>query len=498
MLQIKTNININKGYKQINNLAEYIIEKIKPIDFSAIIKGEKTLSSIITATCNHFVEFLPTIGLGIRHQHNTIYLFNGAYWTPTEKMDLTHLLKEAAKKMGMKSIIADNCKTQDDIYRQIFASAYFNKMKDISNCTLINFQNGTLEVSLDGIKPLRNFSCMDFLKYQLAFDYDSTATAPKFEKFLNRVLPDDSTQLLLSEYLGYAFLKNGQLKLEKVLMLFGTGHNGKSVLFDVIKELFGKENFSSYSPQMLMSQSEGAKFRAKIEDKLLNFASECGNSINADMFKKIASGEPLDARPMYGQPYEMEQYAKLIFNANELPQAPEMTHAYFRRFIIIPFKVQIPEEEKDIELAKKIIKEELPGVFNWILNGLKGLLANKSFSKSIECDDFVKNYQKQSDSVQLFVEETSLLPSADNEIYSLKGLYNYYRIFCVENGYRPVANKKFSERLTVYGFNKTRNSAGTSFYISRNSNFFYEEKPKPKSMCDAIKKNQKEKMLLMQ
>jgi putative DNA primase/helicase len=283
--------------------------------------------------------------------------------------------------------------------------------------------------------------------------------------------------MLLAEYLGYCFLKNKELKLEKVLMLYGAGHNGKSVLFDIIKELFGKENFSSFSPQTLMSQSEGAKFRAKIENKLINFASECGNSINADMFKKMASGEPLDARPMYGQPYEIEEYAKLIFNANELPIAPEMTYAYFRRFIIIPFNVQISEAERDVNLAKKIISSELPGVFNWILSGLRSLLNNKSFTKSEECEKFLTNYQKQSDSVLLFIEENSLLPNLEGETYCLKGLYTAYRAFCSDNGYRPISNKKLAERLISAGFEKSRNSEGTCFNISRNRNLFYKEKP---------------------
>ncbi|OGV31935.1 MAG: hypothetical protein A3E88_07330 [Legionellales bacterium RIFCSPHIGHO2_12_FULL_35_11] len=50
--------------------------------------------------------------------------------------------------------------------------------------------------------------------------------------------------------------------------------------------------------------------------------------------------------------------------------------AYFRRFLIIPFQVTIPEAEQDKQLAQKIIKSELSGVFNWVLQGLDSAFRN--------------------------------------------------------------------------------------------------------------------------
>lgn len=60
----------------------------------------------------------------------------------------------------------------------------------------------------------------------------------------------------------------------------------------------------------------------------------------------------------------MESYARLAFNTNVLPKNTEQTRGYYRRFQIIPFKVTISESEKNPNLAKEIVAEELPGVFN--------------------------------------------------------------------------------------------------------------------------------------
>ena len=38
------------------------------------------------------------------------------------------------------------------------------------------------------------------------------------------------------------------------------------------------------------------------------------------MFKTLISGEPIGARLPYKNPFLMEDYAKLMFNTNELPR----------------------------------------------------------------------------------------------------------------------------------------------------------------------------------
>src|SRR3546814_5162530 len=69
---------------------------------------------------------------------------------------------------------------------------------------------------------------------------------------------------------------------------------------------------------------------------------------------------------------------------------------FFRRFIIMPFNVTIPKEKRDKYLAKRIVKDELPGVFNWILKGLSRLLEQQGFSKYDAGDKALAEYQKVS------------------------------------------------------------------------------------------------------
>ena len=207
--------------------------------------------------------------------------------------------------------------------------------------------------------------------------------------------------------------------------------------------------------------------RARLTNVLLNYSSEKGTDLNVETFKALISGEPLQAREPYGKPFEINNKVKFIMNCNELPKETESTDAYFRRYIIIPFDVKISEKDRDINLANDIIKSELPGVFNWLLNGLERLIHQKDFTIASKASTALANFKKQSDSIALFIEEFNYIPSTSIKI-SLADLYTLYKTFCLDDGYKPFGKNRFSSILESKGFEATRSNDGSkSFFISK-------------------------------
>jgi len=382
---------------------------------------------------------------GLVKNKDFIYLYNGAYWKQLDNETFKKFLGESAEKMGVPEYDAKHYKFRDELLKQFLATEYLPTPEISLEQVLINLENGTFEITPDN-RTLRGFTSSDFLTYQLPFEYNPEAEAPLFLKYLGEVLPDKNLQNILAEYLGYVFIRNGAnyLKLEKALFLYGSGANGKSVFFDIVKAILGNENTSEYTLQSL-TDDKGYQ-RAKINDKLVNYCSDISTKLEAGMFKQMVSGEPIEARLPYGQPFIMNQYAKLIFNTNDLPKDVEHTNAYFRRFLIIPFDVTIPEDKQDRELSKKIISSELSGVFNWILEGLNRVLKNKKLTQSSKVKNIVDQYRKESDSVQMFIEESGY--KSDATIYKLiKDIYPEYRAYCIEDGSSPVKKSNFIKRL---------------------------------------------------
>jgi putative DNA primase/helicase len=400
---------------------------------------------------------------GLCKNHDFIYLYNGAYWTLIDDDELERFLGEAAEKMQIDKYDARHYPFRENLFKQFLKTGYLPKPEKTNNSVLINLKNGTYEIKpkKQQLRPPRR---EDFITYQLPFDYDPSTKAPIFESYLNRVQPDADSQKILAEYIAYLFIKSAELKIEKVLLLYGPGENGKSVFYDVVFALLGGlNNISSYSLQELTTSDNA---RAMIANKLLNYSSEINGRLETDMFKRLASGEEVSARLLYHDSFTLTDYAKLIFNCNELPRDVEHTRAFFRRFLIVPFNVTIPENEQDKDLSKKIITKELSGVFNWVLNGLQRLLAQRNFSKGNAVNEQLELFKKHSDSVQMFLEDEGYEKSTE-EYKEFKELFTWYRSYCNESGYRSVSKTHFGQRLRNAGFEVIKKNYGMVVYVKK-------------------------------
>jgi putative DNA primase/helicase len=407
-------------------------------------KLKLNLKHYLVLSIENALQFAEKNRWGLCKNQDFIYLYNGTFWSEVDKETFQKFLGEAAEQMGVAKFSARFYQFREQLFKQFLATAYLPTPESNKDTVLINLQNGTFEISPQGTK-LRPFDRSDFITYQLPFEYNPQAKAPIFEAYLNRVLPDIERQRVLAEYLGYVFIKHGgRLKLEAALILYGTGANGKSVFYEIVNALLGTDNVSSYSLQELTDDS--GYYRAMIANKLVNYASEINGKLQTDIFKKMVSGEATPARLPYGKPMMLTNYAKFIFNVNELPKDVEHTNAYFRRWLIIPFDVTIPKEEQDSELHTKIIEKELSGVFNWVLQGLNRLLEQKKFSDCEAAQQAIEQYKIESNSVQMFLNENEYKGSPKN--YRLiKDLYTEYRTFCIDDGMTPFKKTNFIKQL---------------------------------------------------
>lgn len=464
---METEVIIHKPLRHIDILAK-LLDKVRPIDFRELIGEEdekiKTRHLLIL-TVEEILRLAADNNWGMCQRNACIYLYNGTFWSKVFDEEMEIFLGKASEKMGINSFTARHYPFRDMLLKEFRTLAHLPSATQPDNAVMINLQNGTYEINGMG-GYLRQFAAEDFLTYQLPFAYNDQAEAPIFKRYLDRVLPDATLQGILSEFLGYVFIQTGTLKLEKALILYGTGANGKSVFFDVISALLGSGNVSSYSLQSLTNES--GYYRAMLADKLLNYASEINGSLEASIFKQLVSGEPVEARLPYKDPFMLTNYAKLIFNCNSLPRDVEHTQAYFRRFLIIPFNVTIPEEEQDPELAQKIIASELAGVFNWVLAGLGRVLKQRGFTHSDVIRQQVDEYQRTSDSVGMFLYDNDYVRSTKNQrTMLLKDLYAEYKGYCLEDGFRALSKVNFQQRLKYLRYVIDKDKYGNKVYIEK-------------------------------
>lgn len=415
---------------------------------------------------NELLELSEKIGLSVGVTNNKIVFYNTEFWDGISHEEFTGFLGDFAEKSGLIGIEAQQFKVKESLLKQFLFSGIIPDFKEVNKTTKIPFKNGTLtfdggEISFGG------FDKSDYLTYQLPFDYDENAKSPLFIKYLERVLPDPALQKIIFEFFGTIFLKD--IKHEKILLLYGSGKNGKSVLHDVLHALLGDNNITSLSLASLSDPK--SQTRALIENKLLNFSSEIGSTKNndIDMIKKLASGEPVEIKEVYKPPYIMKNYARLVFNCNTLPKEGENSDGFHRRLQIIPFSQIISEDEIDLNLAKKIIANELAGIFNLIIEGMKRFKEQGKFTNSSLIKYESEKYRRDSNSVLSFIDEENYIIS-DRRDMRISDFYQLYRNYCNSNGFYPFNSKKFNQQLRDAGY-KIDKKTGGYFYI------FYDKTP---------------------
>jgi putative DNA primase/helicase len=450
--------------KSNSEILEKIINEVERIDFLKLLgvfKESKIKQyDYVVVIINEVLRKSEGLDFEFRNFQNDIYVFNRCYWSILSDDELKIFLAKAGLRTGIKPTKTMYHKFIEDLVKQFHSDTKFVR-NNKSGKNLINLRNGTLEINKNRVE-LRPFRKEDFLTYQLNFDYDPQAKATLFQKFLDQVLPDKTLQYNISEYLGSIFIGTKDIKFEQALFLYGGGSNGKSVIYEVIQALLGTENFSSYPVQKLTTC---ANTRSMIKDKLLNFSSEVGEIGSHDIFKKLVSRERVDAKILYKDVYEISGYAKLMFNCNDLPKKNEYTHGYFRRFLIIPFDKTIAKKDQDKSLSQKIIDNELTGVLNWILEGMLRLYQNKEFTYSESSKKAVEEFELESDSVRMFLQDENYKESDVST--SLKDIFLAFKEYSFTNGYKLCSKITLSRRLKGMGYQMERKTAGVHFFIKK-------------------------------
>ena len=221
----------------------------------------------------------------------------------------------------------------------------------------IAFQNCIYDLKAD---VNRDFGPEWVVTELLPYKYSHRAKCHRFGQFLDEVLPDRKEQDAMLEFFSLAYVDRRAVSVEKMALFIGTGANGKSVVFDVIKAAIGEESVSTLDPAQLADE----KMLPYIKGKRLNFSPDVRRTAAFESaLKALSSGQKVTGRKIF---CDAEQVVAppLVFALNEMPPLRDTTDAFFRRLLIFPFDVTIPEEKQNKHLAADIIRDELPGVFN--------------------------------------------------------------------------------------------------------------------------------------
>lgn len=411
----------------------------------ASVKVRRTEYSVLVV--NVFKKIVLAKGLDLKVFNKEIFFYNGKFWQNITEERFTSFLSNVAEKMGLAELVYEHHTFGSDLIKQFIHKNFIQFVTD-SKYTCINLQNGTYKF-FKGKGKLHPHNKKDNLHYVLPFDYLPEEKCPMFNDYLEYCLPDEEKRKVIQEFLGYVFTPNEVCNLEKCLLLYGEGSNGKSVLYRVINELLGKENISSYSIPQLTDKQKGEYYTVNLQNKLLNYCSDTKGAFDdTGVFKQLVSGEKVTGRHPAGRPIEFVNNAKFIFNVNVLPTTPENVYGFFRRFEIVDFSVTVEEGKKDRQLPTKIVENELSGVFNWVLEGLDRLLKNKKLTDCKANNEALERFKIKSNNVlEFLLDEGFEVVSNIEHGQIFNEVYQSYVNWIAENGGHALKKSNFKDRI---------------------------------------------------
>jgi len=400
--------------------------------------------------------------------NNKIHIFNGCFYEPISFPQF---------QFGLEEVMKDNNVNASYWKRIVDSCASELEGKEISSASnhVICFTNGVVDLEEYDNIHVAPFSPKFHVFYQLPYEFNNEAKHRLWSRFLNQVLPDKELQYVLQEFLGVIFIDRSKSKIEKILWLLGSGSNGKSVVFETIIGVLGRENCTHIDLSDLTSGDNRDKNIARINGKLLNYCSEVSRrSIASDFANNLISGEPLPAREMYGAPFTAYNIPMMMANTNKMPKSNYQTPAYYRRIIIIPFNVTIPERMQDRNLHHKL-RSEYSGILNWILAGRKRIMANNyQFTKSRLVERKIVEYKRSDDTITRFMADSGYKQTREDRadkgvsVGTLE-LYGEYVRWCnkrkIAYEERITTVKGFSNVLTELEYEKERSREGVKIHL---------------------------------
>lgn len=401
-------------------------------------------------TC-YIVQTLKGINGDVNYR-NGFYFFNESHWKLKETIYVKNFLRVFAEELGVPKKDYEPYKKANDLYEQAKLDLY---CEHETNRDVLNFPNGTYDLKTLEFREHRK---EEFLTYVIPYNYDPNATCPRWIEFINEILPEKDLRKLIQEVLAYPL---ANIHLEKIVYFYGSGRNGKSLTLEVVCSALGEDNVS-HVPLGSILKNDGLGLQ-QMENKLINIAAENIPRISdSSVLKTYTSGEDLNVKRLFQNTYTTNNYPQTILASNHLPQSTDYSYGFYSRLLIFPFNYTVPEDKINPNL-KAELSEELPGICNWLLEGVKILRQNNKFSDSPTIDALKNEYRVQSDTVCGFLDEKMYMPSNSRKKL-LKDMQNEFNRFCDENNYRQISTKTLSSRLKGLGYTIAK-STGNKTYI---------------------------------
>lgn len=431
-----------------NNEVEQIVESMiqtdkhnKETSVIEALKEDNTLETLTDVPWLHFDETGSAMILEKKFaewyvERNQLYCINDRFYTRYGQIG------EGEFKSNIHNIIGTLVPTGlskkvNALLDAIKNEAYLHL--DAPDKYKVQFDNISFDVRSGELKQCDPF----FTLHQIPHNYDADATCPLFMNFINELFYEEDIPII-QEYLGYCLVPN--TLAQTALFIIGEGGEGKSRITVLMEHILGEDSiiigkFHKLQEKFTLVSLE--KQMMFIDDDLSLAAID-----DTSNFKKIVSAETsMEVEPKGKPSYKTRLYSRVLCCGNGPIQSKfDRSDGFYRRLLLCKVK-PITDRKPDRTLSDKL-DEEIPGIINWLLEGLCRVVKNGFIIEpSKRMNEELQVIRDNSDTISLFMNDEQFVEYTGDEEdkVTIKQLYDAYEKWCADNNYIVIHKNTFGK-----------------------------------------------------
>ena len=429
----------------------------------ALARGEIVLDS---GPMNHARVFLDSHytseeGYSLVHYADEFYIYCGTHYEVTEESTVrakVYAFLDKCKKPAKQGSLAPFNPAPASVSAALDAIKSLVHLPNHPNTKPPIWLNGYADVKpaasklislMNGIFHLEDSILLPhsqgfFTQNSLPFSYSPASECPTWMKFLQSVWPEDQESIdTLQEMFGY--ILSGDTRQQKFFNLIGPRRSGKGTINKVLVSLLGQHN--TVAPELgelcdtFGLQPWLGKLLASFTDAR---APERNRSAVVSQLLRIVGGDTITVNRKNKDSWNGYLPTRIVIYSNEALQLTENSNALTGRMIVLKMTKSFFDHE-DTDLSHKL-EQELSGIFNWAMEGLKRRLARGGhFLQPVSGKEYLDLMEELGNPIKSFSEEALLF---DPKSWARKeDVFACWKHWALKKSMTPGTEQAFKRRF---------------------------------------------------
>lgn len=427
---------------------------------------------------------------------NKFYIYDGMKWKIDDKGSIRKLIDEMIESIKNEKVLHSEDVTEEEA-REVFQKFYkktrgTQAKKNIMNelmhrrpatpddfdkdDMLINVANGYIDLTS---RELYKHDINKMFSQITNTDYTEKMQPAVWLDFLNDIFAGDQKVIrYIQKALGYSL--TGSTREQIMFILFGKGRNGKSIFVEVISEILGDYSNNMQAKSLMVKKNDNVNTDiARLSKARFVTSSEPNEGFRFDegLIKQLTGGDKVTARFLYAEEFEYTPKFKIWVSTNHKPIIRGTDDGIWRRLVLIPFDVQIPEEKVDKDLKYKLLREA-PAILNWMAEGAY-MWMQEGLAMPEKLKEAVQKYRNEMDTLGQFIEDCCKVDKNSSE--KVSNLHQAYKTWSNDNltSTKVLGMKSFSQKMEERFVKESRRDANYFIGIEIDNKKSFEEQKYP-------------------